>query len=324
MAFTTNFAGDYEDVLQRYTTTGLQQAEAVANQPFEAYMGQRVAGFSPVEQAGRERAMQLAQQGIGLPQVTQATDIAAQVAGYQPGSITPQLLSQTDISSYMSPFTQNVTDIGLREMDRQRQIEQQSLAAQAARAGAFGGSRQGIVESELARNYGQRMADFIAQQQQAAFGSAQEAAQTDINRLNQAQTANEALRQTAAGVQIQGASALSQAANQLRSLGYGDADIMRALGGEERQLNQAELDFTLNEFMRGQAFPSQQLSARLSPLGMGANVAQAAPTLDEPSFLQQSLGYLGAGAQIANNLGLSGSDIGSGVRSGYNFLRGLL
>jgi hypothetical protein len=99
---------------------------------------------------------------------------------------------------------------------------------------------------------------------------------------------------------------------------------MRALGGEERQLNQAELDFTLNEFMRGQAFPSQQLSARLAPLGMSAEIAKAAPTGDSPSFLQQSLGYLGAGASIADMLDIKGSDIASGIGSGYNFLRGLL
>ena len=46
MAFTTNFdEGDYEDVLQRYSTTALQQAEAAANRPFTPYGGERVAGL---------------------------------------------------------------------------------------------------------------------------------------------------------------------------------------------------------------------------------------------------------------------------------------
>ena len=82
MAFTTNFGGDYEDVLQKYSTTALQQAEDVANLGYQGYGGERVAGFSPTELAGRERAAELAQLGLGMPQVEQAADIAAQAAQF--------------------------------------------------------------------------------------------------------------------------------------------------------------------------------------------------------------------------------------------------
>ena len=372
MAFTTNFSGDYEDVLQRFSTTALEQAEDVANLPFTAYTGERVAGFSPTEIGGRERAMELAQMGLGMPQAQQASDVASGVAGFQAGTISPELFRSTDISQYtpafgrvdpslmseanmarltpdfgrvdpammrnvniqeyMSPYQQGVTDIALREMQRQRDIEEQGLAAQAERAGAFGGSRQAVLEAELGRNYGQRAADLITQQQQAAFMNAQQQAAADLQRANQAQlqnielgarefgvgadlagrdisaltqaqVQNEALRQAAAQQQLAGAGALSGAANQLRQLGFADADVLRTLGAEERGLSQAQMEADFAEFLRGQAFPAQQLTARLSPLGYGSDVATAAPTIQQPSQFQSLLGNLGAIGSVASMVG---------------------
>jgi len=352
MAFTTNFSGDYEDVLQRYSTTALEQAEDVANLGYQQYGGERIAGFSPTEIAGRERAAELAQMGLGMPQAQTAADVASNVAQFQAGRITPELFRSTDISQYtpsfgrvdpalmseanigqyMSPYQQGVTDIALREMQRQRDIEEQGLAAQAERAGAFGGSRQAILEAELGRNYGQRASDLITQQQQAAFMNAQQQAAADLQRANQAQlqnielgarefglgadlagrdisaltqaqAQNERLRQAAAQQQLAGAGALSGAANQLRQLGFADADVLRTLGAEERGLTQSQMETDYADFLRSQAFPYQALEARLAPLGYGANVAQAAPTIQQPSQFQSLLGNLGAIGSVAGMVG---------------------
>jgi hypothetical protein len=52
----------------------------------------------------------------------------------------------------MDPYQQNVTNEALKEIDRQQQIAGNQLAGKAVGAGAFGGSRFGIQQSELARN----------------------------------------------------------------------------------------------------------------------------------------------------------------------------
>ena len=371
MAFTTNFdaGADYEDTLQDYSTTALQQAEALANRQFTPYEGERVAGFTADEIAGRQRAIDLANQGIGRPQLEQAAQTYGGVAGYQAGQIDPSLIRDTDIvgeyapsfgrvdpalmaqanlGQYMSPYQQGVTDIALREMDRRRQIEEQGLGAQASAAGAFGGSRQAILEAELARNYGQRAADVITQGQQQAFLNAQQQAagdlsrmneaqrqnialgaqefgigadlaSADIGRMNQAQLQNEALRSEAAKMQLAGAQGLQQVAPALRSAAFGDADILRTIGGQERALEQARLEVPYQEFMREQAFPTEALSARLAPLGFGAQVASAAPTVDDPSFLQQTLGGIGYLSNIAGGLGKAGIIGGSGSGSLFEF-----
>jgi hypothetical protein len=311
MAFTTNFGGDYEDVLQKYSTTALKQAEKVSNLKYDPYTGERVAGFSPTELAGRERAAELAQQGLGMPQVQQAADVMTGLAGYEAGTYDPRLLSQANVQEYMSPYLQGALDPTLRAIREQQTQTMQGLASGAAKAGAFGGSRQGVLEAQTLGQYGQQMGDVIGTGYQQAFDRAMGYAGSDIDRLNQAQITQEAMRQAAAGIQAQGAAGLSQAANQLRQVGFADADVLRTLGAEERGLQQAGMEADYNEYLRSQAFPYQALQARLSPLGYGAQVAGAAPTYQQPSQFQSLLGNLGAIGSVANMVG-----------GGYNALTG--
>lgn len=286
MAFTTNFSGDYEDVLQRYSTTALQQAEDVANLGYTPFAGERVAGFSPTEVAGRERAAQLAQMGLGMPQAQQAADVASQAAGFT-------YADPSAVQARMNPFLQAALDPALRELRAQQDITLQGLGAQAARAGAFGGSRQGVLEAETLRGFGQQMGDVLSQGYASAFDRA-----TQLMGDEQAR-------------QLAGAQALSGAANQLRQLGFADADVLRTLGAEERGLAQAGMEADYAEFLRSQAFPAQQLTARLAPLGYGSQVAQAAPTINQPSGFQSLLGNLGAIGSAASMIG-----------GGYNALTG--
>ena len=310
MAFTTNFDGDYEDVLQKYSTTALQQAEDVANLGYQGYGGERIAGFSPTEIAGRERAAELAQMGLGMPQVQQAADVMTGLAGYEAGSYDPRLLSQANVQEYMSPYLEGALDPTLRAIREQQTQTLQGLGAGAARAGAFGGSRQGVLEAQTLGQFDQQMGDVIGTGYQQAFDRAMGYASSDVDRLNEAQLRQEAMRQAAAGIQAQGAAGLSQAANQLRQVGFADADVLRTLGAEERGLTQSGMEADYQEYLRSQAFPYQQLQARLSPLGYGAQVAGAAPTYQQPSQFQSLLGNLGAIGSTAYMFGKGAGALG--------------
>ena len=286
MAFTTNFGGDYEDVLQKYSTTALRQAEDVANLGYTPYTGERVAGFSPTELAGRERAAELAQLGLGMPQVEQAADVAQRASEFT-------YADPSRVQQYMNPYLEAALDPTLRALREQQTQTLQGLGTQASRAGAFGGSRQGVVEAEALKGFGQQMGDVIGTGYAQAFDRA-----TQLMGDEQAR-------------QLAGASALSQAANQLRSVGYADADVLRTLGAEERGLAQSKMDADYQQYLRSQAFPYEQLQARLSPLGYGSQVAGAAPTYQQPSQFQSLLGNLGAIGSTAMMVG-----------KGYNALTG--
>ena len=58
------------------------------------------------------------------------------------------LLDPTGYQAYMSPYQQQVIDTTLAEFDKQAQIGKFGLGKSASQAGAFGGARHGIAQSE--------------------------------------------------------------------------------------------------------------------------------------------------------------------------------
>ena len=129
--------------------------------------------------------------------------------------------------AFFNPFTTSVIEQAEQDIARQGAIQQKALDAQAVGAGAFGGSRQGIQNTELGRNILDQQARTAAQLRLAGFGQAQQLAQ---NRAQQ-------LGQLGLG-QIQGAQTLGQLGatrgslgSQLGQLGATQADVGRIQGG---------------------------------------------------------------------------------------------
>ena len=148
----------------------------------------------------------------------QARGLAGGLGGYQ------QYLTQAEQYSgpqayqqFMSPYQQQVIDTTLSEFDRQRQIAQQRIGAQAIQQGAFGGAREGVQQAEFGAQSLQDRAALQAQLLQQGFGQAQQAAQT-------------------AFTQQQGLASLQP---QLLS---GQIGAMSALGQQQQQQQQAVLD----------------------------------------------------------------------------------
>ena len=114
---------------------------------------QQVAGFSPTQQA----AMQQAYQGIGAyqpfldaAQQTQAAALGTTGAGVQ--ALGQMNFDPSAAQAFMDPYQQAVTQEALKEIDKQAAMAQNQLAGKAVQAGAFGGSRFGLQQSEMARN----------------------------------------------------------------------------------------------------------------------------------------------------------------------------
>ena len=114
---------------------------------------QQVAGFSPTQLG----AMNMAMQGIGAYQPFLDAAQASQAAALGTTGAGVQALGQMNFDpnraqAFMDPYQQNVTNEALKEIDRQSQMASNQLAGKAVQAGAFGGSRFGLQQSELARN----------------------------------------------------------------------------------------------------------------------------------------------------------------------------
>ena len=83
-----------------------------------------------------------------------------------------------------NPYQDQVVNQTIADLNRAREMTQNEIGGQAAKAGAFGGSRQALLEAENNRNYLDRVAAATGQLRQQGFESAaNRASQENLQRL---------------------------------------------------------------------------------------------------------------------------------------------
>ena len=243
-----------------------------------AGLAPQVAGLSKLEQDARTRA----QAGLGSfqPFVQQAQ--IASAAG-----ISPQITQQ-----FMSPYQQQVIDTTLNEFDRQAQAQEQRIRDSAVASGAFGGGREGVLQSEFRTGSDRNRALLQAQLLQQGFGQAQQLA---AQRFGQQQ----GLAQLVPGLQ------------------RADVGTLGQLGALDRGLAQAQRDAT-REAVRQAAFQPQEQVDRFANIVtgiMGGYPGQTQTTnIPNPTPIQTALGIASTGAGIYRALGEGAAGF-AGVRS---------
>ena len=190
------------------------------------------------------------------------------------------------LQPYMNPYQQAVTDIAKRDaQERFEQTTLPSLRKQAIDAGAFGGSRAAMRESQAQDAQARLLADLQAKGDLAAFQNAQQ--QFAAQKAREAQTA-EGL--TGLGTAQYGA--------QLKELGQ-----LEAVGREEQQRQQQLLDESYKRFLQERTFPEQQLG-QYQQIVAGVPVGQSSitktPQQFQPSPIAQAIG---TGTGLANIYG---------------------
>ena len=180
------------------------------------------------------------------------------------------------LQPFMNPYQQAVTDIAKRQA--QEQFEQEilpGLRKQAIDAGAFGGSRAAMRESQAQDAQARLLADIQAKGDLAAFQNAQ--AQFAAQKQREAQTA-------------EGLTGLAQTgfAQQLKEFGQ-----LEAVGREEQQRQQQLLDESYKRFLQERGFPEQQLGqyqALVAGTPIGQQSITRTPQQFQPSPIAQALG----------------------------------
>ena len=108
------------------------------------------------------------------------------------------------ISSFMSPYQQQVIDTSLDEFDRQAQMRQQQMQDQTLGVpGAFGGGREGVQLAEYQAGSDRNRQMLQAGMLQQGFGQAQNAAQQAFQNQQAMQQANLGLGQAELGLRNQ-------------------------------------------------------------------------------------------------------------------------
>jgi hypothetical protein len=210
-----------------------------------AQAGQQAAGMSNMYGGlGAMSGQQYAGQSAGAGQ--QGSDIGQQYGGQSAmyggmgamqgmqGANIGQSLGQMSTSAnaqqaYMNPYLQNALNPQLAEVQRQYDITGQGEQSAAARAGAFGGSREALMAAENQRNAGLAKNQIIGQGYNQAFQNAQQ----QMNAANQAALAGNAQALQGYGMGLQGVGQAGQLGMQGTGQalqGYGQAG-QQALAG---------------------------------------------------------------------------------------------
>jgi len=168
-------------------------------------------------------------------------------------------MNQPDIMSFQNPYTQQVINASMADLERQRLMQQNQLGAQATAANAFGGSRQGIAEAETNRAFAQQGGQLASGLRLQGFNTALQAAQ------NQQQQ------------QLNAAGQLGNLSQQGFNMGQAVNQQQQQFGTMQQAINQALIDAGQNQYAGFTGAPQQSLATVLAALG-GANMGQQTTT----------------------------------------------
>jgi len=268
-----------------------RQAQAQQFQITKAGMAElapQVAAQDPLQAAAYQQAIDPAT-GLGsfqpfLAKAGTAADAATALTGAGAGT------GAGTVAEYTSPFQQQVIDTTLAEFDKQRQVQQNQLAARTLGVpGAFGGGREGVQRAEFDAASDMNRARLVADLQQRGFESAAQRRQQDL--ANQMGIAN---LQSGLGGRAQD---FSRA--QISGLG--------TLGAQQQAQTQAILDAQ----RQAAAMAVQDPRDRLARFGQGVAAlsgSTGAGRVDiAPTAAEQASGA--SPLMTALGLGLAGADI---------------
>lgn len=273
--------------LEDITKKNLSIADEIASRPYQAYGGNLVAGFAPEQ----EQAFGMAQRQAGAtaPLYQTAAQTATGLTGYQ----APSFL-QGDVSAYMNPFIGQVEQQAISRGQEALLQNLNQVSANAARAGAFGGSRQAIQEGVAQAEAAKNVADLSAQLRMQGYTQAAGRLENDLAR----QMAGTEIQMRAAGMLPGIAQGQQQAA-------LTDAASIEAIGAQRQAMEQAQLQDAYQRFMEQRNYPIEMLNLRLgatSATPYGKTETRTGPGAPGGSPFLTGLGAAATGVSMLSSL----------------------
>ena len=193
--------------------------------------------------------------GAGLDEASATLGRSETAGGLSTGIFDPSMVQQ-----FMNPYQKAVTEQALAQMNKQFAEQQAQRNVGAIGAGAFGGSRQGIMEGLAQRELGDVASRRIYEDLSRNFGQAQQSAMSSFENQQRRQ-ANQAsllsnLGQQRAGQAMQEAGLGELAQNQSLK----DINLISQLGGQQQAQRQADEQARL----MGERFAFNEPQQRLS------------------------------------------------------------
>ena len=222
--------------------------------------------------------------------------------------------------AYMDPFTQEVIDTTFADINRQADMDRNRVRDGAIGAGAFGGSRGALQQSELTRNTADQMARTGAGLRSQGYGAAQQQAQSVFeNQMSRGANASQIFNQLGQGMGTLGGdikttgiqqAALGEAAQAAQTR---DVNSLFNLGTLEQKQMQNEFDVQRAGQME-EAYEPYQRFNYMSDILRGVPSTQGSITTNTAP----------SGGFLSNIFGMTNAIQGNQQATGQGILSGLI
>jgi len=336
----------------------IDRSNEIANTPYQPYTGDRMANFTPEQEAAWAQTIADRDYAQGL--LDNSISTAERLTGFTPGAVNSQNVTGASMGSaaanaasariaqispaeaaraaaaaassgyatasageraaaasasgaqakyeqtranqigeFMNPFTQDVIDRTMNTLGRENTILQNGNNAAAAAAGAFGGSRHGVLGAETNRGYLDTVANTTAGLNQSNYAQALAAAQQNTG-LRQQTTLTNADRATQASI---ASAANAQSANNLNAQLSQGLNLYNAGNQQQSLLSNAGFQQQANLANAGNSLQVALANAGFRQQGAQFNASnQQQANLFNAGNQQQSL-LQNAGWQQQANIG---------------------
>jgi hypothetical protein len=214
-----------------------------------------------------QQAMGATQQGLGFTPM-----------GIRPTAYRPSQIAGTSLAPYTNPYESQVVQQTMRDIGTAQEQALNLQGAQAQRAGAFGGSRQGIAEAETRLGYGQQALDAASRLRQQGYqtalglagqdvGAQTAASQFAAQQQASAQAQNLAAQQAAMGTRLGAAQQLAGLGQQAFGTGQAIQQQQMQQGLLQQMLQQSLIDAAKAQYAGYTGAPQAALAAPLAALG---------------------------------------------------------
>ena len=240
--------------------------------------------------------------GTGAYTPQTATNQFQGPGAYTSGDFKTDTFGTASAQQYMNPYLQASLDPQLAEARRQSEITQMGNASKLAQAGAYGGSRGALMQSEAQRNLGTNLANITGQGYNTAYTNAMQQFNADQARQLQAQQGTEQSRQFGAGQAMTGAQQAAQYGQsaQAQNAQQQQFGAQQALSNAQNAAQYGLAGFSANEQARqAQASQAAQIAAQQAQYGQAAQAQNAQQQQFGAGFGLQGLqGQLSAGTAL--------------------------
>jgi hypothetical protein len=259
-----------------YATNLLDRQQALSGMGFTPYSGQLTAGPSTLQN----------QYFQGVGSLTMPTQYGAATQGLT--NVMGSTFDTAAAQRYMNPYLQASLNPQLEEARRQADITRMNNASRLTQAGAFGGSRQAIMDAETQRNLGTQLANITGTGYNTAYDKAMAQYNADMAR------------------QAGAASALGTLGGQEQQAGLANLAAQQQAGATQRDIEQSGLTADYGQYMREFNYPQEQLTNLANTMKVMPSYALTAQNTygSVPGALQSAAGGTQTALALLKQLGV--------------------